>query len=174
MLRAREPEPSFAQYNLTPDRICRSISDAAPVGVAEPSAPRFAGIGVRSYDRTAGSGCGRLSVGPTLGEEHDATGSSQRPCSTARSRRKLGEQQLLARCAAYNPNISAGSERKGHALSDSEIILVCTRNPSPKTKMQGPAMLECTGAHSFGPDPFPAIDRATQIASVVRIGKNCP
>jgi hypothetical protein len=39
------------------------------------------------------------------------------------------------RCAAYNPNITAGSERKGHALFDSENDLICIRNPSLETKM---------------------------------------
>ena len=38
------PSEIFLSINLTPDDICRSISNAAPVGVAEPSAPSFAGI----------------------------------------------------------------------------------------------------------------------------------
>jgi hypothetical protein len=49
---------------------------------------------------------------------------------------QLGEQQLLTLLRrSKNPNISAGSERKGHALLDTENVLVCTRNPSPITKM---------------------------------------
>src|SRR6478672_5628921 len=56
----------FAQVYLTVADICRSICDAAPVGVAEPLAPHFAGTGVRSCDRTASSGCGQMSVGPLL------------------------------------------------------------------------------------------------------------
>jgi hypothetical protein len=78
-----------------------------------------------------------MSVGPTLGEEHDATGHKPAALLNGKVPAQVEVNSSCSpRCAANNPNIiSTGSERKGHALFGSENALIFIRNPSPKTKM---------------------------------------
>ena len=63
---ARELTRSFAQHNLTPDEICRSISHAAPVGVAEPLALCLAGMAADHVIELQAADADKCPSGPLL------------------------------------------------------------------------------------------------------------
>jgi len=65
--------------NLTPRNIGRSICACCTWRGCEAPASRYAGIADRRGHRAAGRNADTVRR-PTLGEEHDATGSSMRPC----------------------------------------------------------------------------------------------